>query len=166
MAVYRRLNMTNSKWLTVGASALLICATTAMAQSSFGDRLFERWVQRRMDFAAFVTSLNLTPTQQTQAQTVQTQAKAFRAGALATSAATAAKVKQDLQNPQSNLRATVQMVQSTIDREIALHRALTAERLRFYDTLSPSQQATVRAEIVTRIERMEKLRNALADLAE
>jgi hypothetical protein len=110
--------------------------------------------------------LNLTPTQQAQAQTVQAQAKAFRADALTTSAATAARVKQDLQNPQSNLHATVQMVQSTIDHEIALHRALTAERLRFYDTLSPSQQATVRAEIVVRIERMEKLRDALADLGE
>jgi hypothetical protein len=142
--------------LTLGNGALL-------AQSNFGAALFARLTDRQQ---ALLSALNLTPSQQQQAAALQLKAKSARASALMAAASTAMLVKRDLTNPQSNLHATTQMVQATVDQQIAQHRALTAERLRFYDSLSPTQQAAIRAEAITRIEKLERLRDALLALSD
>jgi DNA-binding transcriptional regulator YdaS (Cro superfamily) len=145
------------------ASALILVSSALLAQSNFGAALFARLTDRQQ---ALLSELNLTPAQLQQAAALQQQAKATRASALTAAATTATLVKRDLKNPQSNLRATTQMVQTTVDQQIAQHRALTAERLRFYDSLSPAQQAVIRAEAVTRIEKLERLRDALLALSD
>ena len=145
------------------ASALILVSGAVLAQSSFGAALFARLTDRQQ---ALISELNLTPAQQLQAAALQQKAKSTRASALLAAATTATLVKRDLKNPQSNLRAITQMVQATIDQQLAQHRALTEERLRFYDSLSPAQQALIRAEAVARVEKLERLRDALMALSD
>jgi hypothetical protein len=56
--------------------------------------------------------------------------------------------------------------QQQADGFIAQSRALKAQKLAFYDSLAPAQQAQVRAVMLERLDRLEHLRAALADLAE
>lgn len=140
------------------ASALLVGSGALLAQSSFGAALLARLNDRQQ---ALINALNLSPNQMLQAAALQQKSKAARASALLAVATTATLVKRDLSNPQSNLHATTQMVQASLDQQLAQHRALTEERLRFYDSLSPAQQAVIRAEAVERIEKLERLRDAL-----
>jgi hypothetical protein len=148
---------------TIVASALILASGALLAQSNFGAALFARLTDRQQ---ALLSELNLTPAQQQQAAALQLKAKSTRSSALMAVATTATLVKRDLKNPQSNLRATTQMVQATVDQQIAQHRALTAEHLRFYDSLSPAQQAVIRAEAVARIEKLERLRDAVLALSD
>jgi LTXXQ motif family protein len=145
------------------ASALILGSGALLAQSNFGAALFARLTDRQQ---ALLSELNLTPAQQLQAAALQQKAKSARASTLMAVSSTAMLVKQDLKNPQSNLRATTQRVQATVDQQIAQHRALTEERLRFYDSLSPAQQAVIRTEAIARIEKLERLRDALLALSD
>jgi hypothetical protein len=140
-------------------ASVLMCGSGALlAQSNVAASLFARLTDRQL---ALLSSLNLSASQKLQAAALQQKSQAARASALMAAATTATLVKRDLANSQSNLHATAQMVQATVDQQLAQHRALTAERLRFYDSLSPSQQAVIRADVLARIEKLERLRDAL-----
>jgi hypothetical protein len=145
------------------ATVLTLGSATLVAQSSFAATMFARLSERQQ---ALLNSLNLSPMQKLQATALQQKAQSARASALLAIHSTSTAVKRDLSNPQSNLHATVHMVQATVDQQLAQHRALTEERLRFYDSLSPEQQAIVRAQALARIEKLERLRDALLALSD
>lgn len=148
------------------ATALLAIGTSAaLAQPTMLSPLQRLVSERQQSMAGFFASLNLTAAQKAQAQALQQSAKEIRIQAFLAATVTAELVKRDLADPQADLHQTAQMLQSTVDTHLAAHRRLTAERLRFYDSLSPSQQALVRAEIIERIERIERLQRVLLDLA-
>jgi hypothetical protein len=53
-----------------------------------------------------------------------------------------------------------------VDARIAAYRALRDRKLAFYDALAPDQQARMRAAFTARLERFERLRAALLELAQ
>jgi Spy/CpxP family protein refolding chaperone len=148
------------------AAALLFTSTGfLLAQVPSQNPLVRFIVERQQAAASFLNSLNLTPAQQAQARALQQASRQTQADALLAAAATAEQVKRDLKNPNADLRQTALLVQSTVDMQLASHRALTAQRLSFYETLNPTQKAQVREQLVQRIERLERVRDLLLELS-
>ncbi len=154
------------QFILIGATTLFVIGTSAaLAQPTMLSPLLRFASERQQSIASFVTTLNLTPAQQAQARALQQSAKETRVDILLAATVAGEQVKRDLADPNADLHQTARLVQATVDTQLAAHRALTDERLRFYDNLSPSQQALVRAEIVERIERLERLQQVLLDFA-
>ena len=147
-----------SRLMIAGALALAV-AGGAVAQNTFGAR----WLARQQAFAA---SLDLTAAQQASLSQLRARELAFRGDARADVAQLATRVKADLADPHADLHATVHTIQSDVDRLLAAHRDVTAAKLAFYDSLDARQQAKVRAQLLARIEKLERLRDALVDFAE
>jgi LTXXQ motif family protein len=151
--------------ISAAAALLLLSTSVVVAQPSMLSALLRFVGERQQAVASFIVSLNLTPAQQAQANALQQSAKNTRMDALLAASITAQQVKRDLQDPKADLHQTAQLVQATVDTQLAAHRALTAQRLSFYDSLNATQQAQVRAQMVQRIERLERLRQVLLDFA-
>lgn len=155
------------KYSLIAATAALFLVSTGvvLAQTPALNALVRFVSERQQAAANFIGSLNLSPAQQAQANALQQTARQTRLDALHTASITAEQVKRDLKNPDADLRQTTRLVQSTVDAQLAAHRALTAQRLSFYDTLNPTQQAQVREQLVQRIERLERVRELLLEFA-
>jgi Spy/CpxP family protein refolding chaperone len=148
------------------AVPLLAVASLASAQAMptgpFARAFAERLVERR---AAFASELVLDPAQQAAFDALGRSQLLAAMEARADIEALVIRIKNDLAAPAADLRATAAEIDATVDRRIAAQRDLREARLAFYDQLDPAQQEKARAELLDRIERLERLRVALLDLA-
>lgn len=71
-----------------------------------------------------------------------------------------------LASPAPDLDAFGHQADAEVDARIAGFRALRDRKLAFYDALAPDQQARMRAAFSTRLERLERLRAAVLELAQ
>lgn len=143
--------------------AVLALGAGAAGAQVLGGPLAARLSARQQ---AFVASLELNGAQQQAFAQLKGRELAFRSAARADVGTLASRVKSDLADPRADLHATVAMIQSDVDRLIARHREVTAAKLAFYDQLDARQQQKVREALLARIERLERVRDALIDLAE
>lgn len=148
---------------TTLAIALTLAVAGAGAAAAQNGPFASRWLARQQ---AFVASLDLTAGQQASLSQLRARELAFRGDARADVAQLATRVKADLADPHADLHATVRTIQSDVDRLLAAHREVTTAKLAFYDTLDARQQAKVREQLLARIEKLERLRDALVDFAE
>jgi Spy/CpxP family protein refolding chaperone len=147
----------------VVAAFALSHAPPAPAQSGGpGSRLIERILDRRADIAA---ALALTPAQQQQWNALGRLKLATVIDTRAAVADGVARVEADLALSNPDLRATQAYVDALVDQRLAAHRVVRDAQLDFYDTLNPTQQATVRAELLERLDRLDRLRELLLDFA-
>lgn len=148
------------------AAPLLAFACVAAAQTTptgpFARAFAERLIERR---ATFASDLALDPAQQAAFDALGRSQLLVAMEARADIEALVIRIKADLAAPGADLRATAAEIDATIDRRIAAQRELREARLAFYDQLDPAQQERTRAELLDRIERLERLRVALLDLA-
>lgn len=64
-----------------------------------------------------------------------------------------------------DLDAYEREIEQAIDGHVAAERDLRRQKLAFYDSLAPDQQAKVRAAMLDRLNRLERLRQAWLDVA-
>lgn len=69
-----------------------------------------------------------------------------------------------LDQPSPDLRAFSERSQRDVDAHVAETRALRERQLDFYESLSPAEQAKVRAVMAQRLDRLAQLRQRLAGL--
>jgi hypothetical protein len=157
--------MTRRTRLLLAAPLLAVaCLATAQAMPTgpFARVFAERLIERR---ATFASELALDPAQQVAFDALGRSQLLAAMEARADVEALVARLKADLAAPAADLRLTAAEVDATVDRRIAAQRQLREARLAFYDQLDPAQQEQTRAELLDRIERLERLRVALLDLA-
>lgn len=151
--------------LAAFAALLLLSAGVVIAMPPSTGALMRLVDQRQQALADFIASLNLTPAQKVQANVLQQSARQARIEALLAASITAEQVKRELRQPNADLRRVSSLVQATVDEQLAAHRSLTAQRLSFYESLTPTQQAQVREQLAERIERLERVRELVLELA-
>jgi hypothetical protein len=149
--------------LAAGLAVALGAGGYAAAQSFVPGGPWLAPIQARQQ--ALAAELALDARQAAAWQAVQRARVEFLLGLRVDVEALRQRVVRDLADPASDLHATAAAIEATVDREIAAHRVVRDAQLAFYDGLDPAQQAIVRRHLLERIERLERLREALADLA-
>ena len=149
--------------LATGCALALGAAGLVAAQAYVpGGGWFARAQARSQAFAA---ELALDPAQQAAWSGVQRERIEFLLGLRLDLEQLKVRVRRDLADPAADLRQTAAAIEATVDRELAAHRAVRDAQLAFYDGLDAGQQAKVRAHLLERIEKLERLREAIADLS-
>lgn len=101
----------------------------------------------------------------TQWTTLRDQSIDLRDSARATALHEIDKLRTLLAADAPDLDAFDREIEQAIDSHTAAARALRQRKLAFYDGLAPDQKARVRAAMLERLDRLERLRSALLDFA-
>ncbi len=111
-------------------------------------------------------SLNLTPAQKAKLAGIFWDAKAQQETAREESQALIAMAQTELAKDDADLDALASATQTLTDQRIANARGLRDQLIGFYnDDLDANQQATARAILLQRVERIGELKDALETLA-
>ena len=114
---------------------------------------------------AELQALNLTPVQRAELMALMLQAQALRAGVQDDVDALIDEAKAELAQPDADLRTLALEREAVVDARLANLRSLRDGLIEFYyDDLDPTQQAQIRQMLLTKVERMERLRDVLIEL--
>lgn len=109
--------------------------------------------------------MNLTPEQKQRWDQMRFDHRAAVVEAFADIDLAIADTKQQIQSQQVDMREIHERELALSERLITLHRQLKEDRLRFYESLSPAQQAEIHALMLEQIQRYESFRDLLIELA-
>lgn len=143
----------------VGLSTLALAMTgvTLAQQQSFGARWFERQ-------EAALSRLDLDVEQRAQLDQLLADQRSFRRAAHAEIGVLLTDTQADLRAPEADLHQIAAEVDRSLFALVAESRSLRAQRMAFYDSLSPEQQAEVRSLLADRLERGKRLHAFVGDL--
>ncbi len=138
--------------------ALTLIAGLSGAQHAVAGPFFNRAQ------APSAQELGLDASQQAAWEQIQAQTLAFRKATLSSIAAELADTRVALANPGVDLRAIGADYQTIALTALMEQRQLRDQRLAFYDSLNPAQQAQVRAFLIEATEQAERALRAIAVL--
>lgn len=105
--------------------------------------------------------LGLDASQKAAWERIQAQTLAFRKAILSSIEAELADTKVALADPRADLRVISAEYQSIAVAAVMEQRNLREQRLAFYDSLNPAQQAQVRAYLIEAVEQAERALRAI-----
>ncbi|AVP97976.1 hypothetical protein C7S18_12530 [Ahniella affigens] len=143
----------------VGLSALALAVTgvSLAQQQSFGAR----WLERQ---EAALSRLDLDAAQRTQLDQLLADQRAFRLAAHSEIGTLIDQTQSDLRAPDADLHQIAANADRALFALLAEGRGLRNQRMAFYDSLSPEQQAEVRSMLANRLDRAKRLHAFVGDL--